>query len=76
MFIGGSELIIDVTNNTVSTFRQSIINAGLKLIDNTTDEELQFILDKQTGNIEFSLDRHDKKTITGYKFIEVSEWRI
>ena len=73
MFIGGSELIIDVTNNTVSTFRQSIINAGLKLIDNTTDEELQFILDKQTGNIEFSLDRHDKKTITGYKFIEVSE---
>lgn len=73
MFIGGSELIIDVTNNTVSTFRQSIKNAGLKLIDNTTDEELQFILDKQTGNIEFSLDRHDKKTITGYKFIEVSE---
>lgn len=69
-------MIIDVTNNTVSTFRQSIINAGLKLIDNTTDEELQFILDKQTGNIEFSLDRHDKKTITGYKFIEVSEWRI
>ena len=76
MFIGGSELIIDVTNNTVSTFRQSIKNAGLKLIDNTTDEELQFILDKQTGNIEFSLDRHDKKTITGYKFIEVSEWII
>ena len=69
-------MIIDVTNNTVSTFRQSIKNAGLKLIDNTTDEELQFILDKQTGNIEFSLDRHDKKTITGYKFIEVSEWII
>ena len=73
MFIGGSELIIDVTNNTVSGFRQAVTNAGLKLIDNTTDEELQFILDKQTGNIEFSLDRHDKKTITGYKFIEVSE---
>jgi len=62
---------IDATNNTVEKFRQEIINAGLKLKDNVTDESLQFILDRQTGNIDFTLDRHDKKTITGYKFIEV-----
>ena len=64
-------MLIDVTNNTVSTFRQAVTNAGLKLIDNTTDKEIQFVLDKQTGNINFTFDRHDKKTITGYKFIEV-----
>jgi hypothetical protein len=62
---------IDVTNNTVSGFRQACLTAGFILSKNVTDKEIQYILNKQNGNINFTFDK-DKKTITGYKFIESS----
>lgn len=66
-------MIIDVTNNTVSGFRQAVTNAGLKLKESVTDEEIQNVLNKQSGQINFSLDKHDNKTITGYMFIESTD---
>ena len=66
-------MIIDVTNNSVSGFRQAVTNAGLKLKESVTDEEIQNVLNKQSGEVNFSLDKHDNKTITGYSFIESDE---
>jgi hypothetical protein len=61
-------LIIDGTNNTPTTLRQSIANAGLVLKDSVDDQELQGVIDRQSGYINFSLDK-DKITITGYKYV-------
>jgi hypothetical protein len=61
-------LIIDGTNNTPVTLRQAITNAGLKLKDSVDDHELQGVIDRQSGYINFSLDK-DKITITGYKYV-------
>jgi len=61
-------MIIDGTNNTPATLRQAITNAGLKLKDSVMDQELQSLINKQSGYIDFSLDK-DKVTITGYKYI-------
>jgi hypothetical protein len=63
---------IDETNNTVEKFREAIIQAGFILSKNVTDKQIQYILNKQNGKIDFTIDIHDKKTITGYKFIESS----
>ena len=46
-------MIIDVTNNTVSGFRQAVTNAGLKLKESVTDEEIHNVLNKQSGQINF-----------------------
>ena len=61
-------MIIDGTNSTPATLRQAIANAGLKLKDSVDDQELQSLIDKQSGYIDFSLGS-DKVTITGYKYI-------
>ena len=61
-------MIIDGTNNTPVTLRQAITNAGLKLKDSVDDQELQGVIDRQSGYINFSLDK-DKITITGYKYV-------
>ena len=61
-------MIIDGTNNTPATLRQAIEALGLKLKDSVLDQELQSLINKQSGYIDFSLDT-DKVTITGYKYI-------
>ena len=61
-------MIIDGTNSTPATLRQAITNAGLKLKDSVMDQELQSLINKQSGYIDFSLGS-DKVTITGYKYI-------
>jgi hypothetical protein len=61
-------MIIDGTNNTPATLRQAIEALGLKLKDSVNDQELQSLINKQSGYIDFSLDT-DKVTITGYKYI-------
>ena len=61
-------MIIDGTNSTPATLRQAIEALGLKLKDSVDDQELQSLINKQSGYIDFSLDQ-DKITITGYKYI-------
>jgi len=65
---GDGILIIDENNNTVSTFRQAVTNAGLVFDVSVTDSEINGVLSRQSGEINFSLAK-DKKTITGYMYV-------
>ena len=65
---GDGILIIDENNNTVSTFRQAVANAGLVFDVSVTDSEINGVLNRQSGEINFSLAK-DKKTITGYMYV-------
>jgi hypothetical protein len=57
---------IDETNNTVQLFKQACLDAGYIIKDN--DKQIQYLLDQQSGEINFSFDK-DGKTIMGFKFI-------
>ena len=61
---------IGETNNTVETFKKACIDEGYIFKDN--DKQIKYLLDRQSGEINFTFEK-DGKTITGYKFVSVSE---
>lgn len=66
---GDGILIIDSSNNTPTKLRQSIEALGLWLLESVTDQELQGVLDRQNGSLDFHIDK-DGKTIKGYLYTQ------
>jgi hypothetical protein len=56
---------------TPATLRQSIAGLGYVLSDSVSDQELQGVLDRQTGSLDFHIGK-DGKTIKGYLYTQAN----
>lgn len=64
-------LKINESTNTVAALRQAISNIGFRLNENVPDEQLQFIIDNidvTNNDLKFSVDNHQAKMITGFRY--------
>ena len=71
MFIyayGDGSMIISL-GTTPAVLRQSIADLGYVLTDSVSDQELQGVLDRQNGSLDFHIGK-DGKTIKGYLYTQ------
>jgi len=54
---------------TPAALRQSIAALGYVLTDSVSDQELQGVLDRQNGSLDFHIDK-DGKTVKGYLYTQ------